>query len=417
MELFYNPDVMPPSEVKQTFVARAWLVDELLALLDAQPTGAGVQHVMLVAPRGMGKTTLLLMIEFAVREGHAGTAWQVVRFKEESYSVTDLADFWLAIVSHLADEPANAELAAQSEALQQQYRASADLADAVLALLRDWSRKHARRILVLADNFDMILDQIGDERENARLRDVLMNDGTFMLIGTATTFFGQARSYQQPLYNFFKVFNLDALDSAQIDDLLTKRATVDARAGFAEVLRANAGRLRALEYFTGGNPRLVLMLYRIAAQAGAIEVRRGLEKLLDEVTPYFKAKIELLPPQQRKILDHIAKLSAETREGQTPKQIAQTTRLPANQVSAQLRRMAADGYVRTANLRGRESYYTLAEPLFAVWYQMRFGRQARERVRWLVDFLRVWYEESDLEKEADRLGARFPATCRLRQER
>ena len=51
-----------------------------------------------------------------------------------------------------------------------------------------------------------------------------------------------------------------------------------------------------LHYFTGGNPRLALMLYRIVANSEFLEVRRGLEKLLDEVTPYYKAKIEILPP-------------------------------------------------------------------------------------------------------------------------
>jgi hypothetical protein len=407
MELFYNPDVMPPSEVKQTFVARAWLVDEILALADAQPEGAGVQHVLVVGPRGMGKTTLLLMLEFSAQEGRLRTAWQAVRFNEESYAITDLADFWLTVINHLAAQPGCQALSTRARSIETDYRKSDDLAEATLALLRDWSRENQRRILILADNFDMILSQIGDDRQNSRLRDVLMNDGTFMLVGAASTYFGQARSYHQPLYNFFKLYNLDALDTAQVEDLLIKRAALDARVNFTDVLRRNAARLRALEYFTAGNPRLVLMLYRIAAQAATIEVRQGLEKLLDEVTPYFKAKVELLPPQQRKILDHIAKLTSETREGQTPKQIAQATRLPANQVSAQLRRMTTDGYVRTANLRGRESYYTLSEPLFAVWYQMRFGREARERVRWLVDFLRAWYDEGELEQEVDRLGAQF----------
>ena len=54
------------------------------------------------------------------------------------------------------------------------------------------------------------MQQIGDERDNARLRHVLMNDGTLMLLGAATTFFREARAYDQPLYNFFRIFNLEA---------------------------------------------------------------------------------------------------------------------------------------------------------------------------------------------------------------
>ena len=63
------------------------------------------------------------------------------------------------------------------------------------------------------------------------------------------------------------------------------------------------------------------MLYRIVASAEIVDVKRGLEKLLDEVTPYYKAKIEILPPQQRKILDNLARVSGKTHEGLTPTQL------------------------------------------------------------------------------------------------
>ena len=47
MELLYNPDQMPESEVKATFIAREKLVDDLIALVKSQPDGAGTQHVVL----------------------------------------------------------------------------------------------------------------------------------------------------------------------------------------------------------------------------------------------------------------------------------------------------------------------------------------------------------------------------------
>ena len=415
MELLYNPDVMPAAQVKATFVGRQWLVDELVALVQRQPDGAGVQHVVIIAPRGMGKTTVLLMIEFAIREGPAAAEWQAVRFSEESYDVTDLADFWMKTLSHLAADTQDAGLLERADQLKAEHADSDGLEEAALALIKDWRRDHNRRLVLLVDNFDLILSQINDERDNARLRNVLMNDGTLMLIGAATSFFREARAYDQPLYNFFKIYNLEVLKSPQIEELLHKRAKVDQQPHFEETVKANAPRLHALEYFTGGSPRLVLMLYRVIARSELLEVRHGLEKLLDEVTPYFKAKIESLPVQQRKILDHIARLSSQTHEGQTPTTIAQATRLAPNQVSAQLRRLSEEGYVRAANLRGRNSYYTLSEPLFAIWYQMRFGREARQRLQWLVDFLRAWYDAQEAREEAARLQIRFRGLLRSGQ--
>jgi tetratricopeptide (TPR) repeat protein len=228
-----------------------------------------------------------------------------------------------------------------------------------------------------------------------------------MLVGGASSFFHEARAYDQPLYNFFRTWNLDSLDGEQINQLLLRRAEADKRPDFDRQLQQNEARIKVLHYFTGGNPRLVLMLYRIIASSDLIDVQRGLEKLLDEVTPYYKAKIESLPPQQRKILDHIARVSARTGSGLTPTEIASETRLPVNQVTSQLKRLSGLGYVRAANVRARSSWYSLAEPLYAIWHQMRFGRESRERMAWLVEFLKAWYTSREMLDEIERLAARF----------
>jgi len=413
MELYYNPEQMPDAEIKQTFVGREPMLKELLALVRRQPMGAGVQHVLLIGARGMGKTTMLLMLRFAVLEGDLHKKWQPVRFPEESYAVTDLADFWLAAIHHLAYETGDKELAARGDALKNEYRPSVDLAGAGLATLKDWSRQHGKRLLLLVDNLDMVLGQINNTTENARLRDALMNDGTFMLVGGATSFFHEARAYDQPLYNFFGTWNLDSLDGEQINQLLLRRAEADNRTDFERQLQQDEARIRTLHYFTGGNPRLVLMLYRIIASPDFIDALRGLEKLLDEVTPYYKAKIESLPPQQRKILDHIARVSARTHSGLTPTEIAAEARLPVNQVTSQLKRLSGLGYVRAANVRARSSWYSLAEPLYAIWHQMRFGRESRERMAWLVEFLTAWYTGREIIDETERLANQFAELMRV----
>lgn len=398
---------MPQQEIKDTFVARQALVERLVSLVRNQPEGAGVQHVVIVGPRGMGKTTLLLMIQLTVAEQGLTPPWQVIRFPEELYNVTDLAEFWLETARSLAFDAADAALTRQIAEIQARYTASDDLREASLALLKDWCRTHKRRLLLLVDNLSLLLSQINDERENASLRSVLMNDGFLMLIGAAPSIFREATGYDQALYNFFKIEHLESLSSAQTEDLLRRRAAADGIVDFDRTLRANRARFRVLEYFTGGNPRLVLMLYRVLAQSEVLEVRLGLEKLLDQVTPYYKDKMEILPPQQRKILDYIARESSRTHEGVTPSEIAKGARLAANVVSSQLKRLLESGYISTANLRGRNSYYTLAEPLYAIWYQMRFGRDARQRMGWLISFLKGWYDAEELVQESKRLKSQF----------
>jgi len=181
----YNPEVMPESEIQATFVARTPLLKELLHLIQHQLDGAGVQHVVIIAARGMGKTTVLLMLKFAVRDGELGEHWQAIKFPEESYGIYDLADFFLETLQLLAAETNDSDLRKKIESLREDYREPDDLQEAALALLKDWRREHGKRLLLLVENFDLILEQINDEQANASLRDVLMNDGTLMLIGGA----------------------------------------------------------------------------------------------------------------------------------------------------------------------------------------------------------------------------------------
>src|SRR5262249_29750404 len=355
----------------------------------------------------MGKTTVLLMVKFAIKDRGLADQWQAVKFPEESYGIYDLADLWIQTLELIAADTGDAELRRLTDDLKAKYPQNDELQEAAYAAIKDWRRKHGKRLLLLVENFHQILEQINDERDNARLRDALMNDGTVMFLGSATNFFKEARAYDQPLYNLFKIYDLANLRFEQMQELLRRRAKIDRIEDFQTKLKQNASRLRALEYFTGGNPRLVLMLYRVVSHSDVTEVRRALEKLLDEVTPYYKAKIEALHAQQRKILDHIARVSGETNEGLTPGEIAAAVRLSPNQVSSQLKRLSEVGYVRASNLRVRNSWYALSEPLYAIWHQMRFGRSARERMRWLIGILKALYTPEEMKAESSRLERRF----------
>lgn len=407
MDNLYNPDTMSKEDIKALFVARQALLKEMVSLIKNQPHGAGVQHALIISPRGMGKTTMLLMLQFAVEDSkELSKEWQAVRFPEESYDITELADFWLKVLRYLGDATNDATLESKIAEIESRFTKSEELREAAWALVKDWRKKNKKRIILLIDNFDMILSQIGNDIEQARLRDILMNDGTVMLIGCAPSYFYEITDYEQPLYNFFKIYNLNDLKFSDIQELLRRRAEMDEIENFEEILQKNKSRLRALETFTGGNPRLVLMLYRIITSSDMTEVRKGLERLLDAVTPYYKDKTEKLPPQQRKIIDQIAQYSLEKREGISPTEIAQRTRMTPNQVSSQLKRLAENGYVRALNIRGRNSFYVLSEPLYVIWAQMRFGRTAREKRGWLVQILKAIFDIQEIQKEIEKLGER-----------
>jgi len=408
MEMLYNPDVMSANEFKATFVGREDLLHELVGLVNSQPEGAGVQHAIVIAPRGMGKTSLLQRLYFAVLESELSNTWLPLKYPEELYGVADLADFWLETLRLLAVETHDPALGEQAKTLLLRFKQRGDIAEAAFALLKDVRQRSGKRLLLLVENLDQLFETFSDEQNNARLREVLMNDGTVMLVGSAVKYFKQARSYDQPLYNFFKTFDLNPLSFEQTQALLLRRAEEDGIAYFADTLQANIARQRVLYHFTQGIPRLVLMLYRVLMESDVSAVRLALEKLLDEVTPYYKARIEVLPTQTRKLLDFIARAAAKTHEGVSPTVLAAEVQLPVNQVNSQLKRLTEAGYLRSVPLRGRAACYVLSEPLYSLWHQMRLNPETRSRkLAWLVDFLYQWYDDRERVEEAERLFKSF----------
>ncbi|MBM4086126.1 MAG: hypothetical protein FJ272_15185, partial [Planctomycetes bacterium] len=159
-------------------------------------------------------------------------------------------------------------------------------------------------------------------------------------------------------------------------------------------------RLRAVHHLTGGNPRLALMLYQLCTHTELPEVRDALQALLDDVTPYYKARLEELPPQQRKVMDTFARLGRAA----TPTELAAETRLPVNQINSILKRLRELGFVALPpQQRRKATYYIVSERVFRIWHQMRFSAASRRKLEFLIEFVRIWYTAQEWSSEADRL--------------
>ena len=98
----YNPAHLTPDELKESFVSRDDTLAELLRVIREQTPGRPCQHMMLIGPRGMGKTTFGLRFLYAIKEDNElRKRWQPVAFHEESYGVAlralsrgELHDSW-----------------------------------------------------------------------------------------------------------------------------------------------------------------------------------------------------------------------------------------------------------------------------------------------------------------------------------
>lgn len=390
----HNPALLPAEVLLGEFTARGTLLVTLLRIVRQNVSGKPPQHVVLVGARGMGKTTTLWAVAHTIAgDPKLARQWQPVVFDEESRRVGDLADFWLEAIRQW-------ELATHSsEAKAEQLLASADtdLESRARAAFLAAVDRSGKRAVLLIDSLNEVFASISEPEALHRLRAFLMEDDRVMILGAATRHFEAITGLDEPFFDFFRIFELVPLTLAEMQETLRTLAERRGDQRVSETIEQRPGTIRSLHVLTGGNPRLVKTFYRLLAEGLRGDVRQDLERLVDELTPYFKAILDALPTQQQRIIDAVA-LAWEPVEVAA---VARATRLPSNQVSAQLRNLVRSGIVAAAAGSPKKKTYLLADRFSNIHYLMRHGRTARRRFDWFVLTLRALFPDPE---QADALA-------------
>ena len=102
--LKFNPGMLGDEELIQSFSIRQNYLGLIIEAIEGN-TGSSNRHVLLVGPRGIGKTMLVRRVAAAIRQQKElkDTFYPLI-FGEESYQVFSVGEFWLEALFHLADQ-------------------------------------------------------------------------------------------------------------------------------------------------------------------------------------------------------------------------------------------------------------------------------------------------------------------------
>lgn len=387
----YNPASLPKKVLLEEFVARREMLDEILDIIGANRAGEPQQHLLLVGPRGMGKTTMLFAVKYTVEDHpEIGREWLPLIFSEENYGIGDLADFWLEAIRSI-----EGELNLWSERAEELLEKNPpDLSTQAMDTFFGILDKTGKRALLLLDNLNEILSAIGDEHELHALRALLMEDSRIMIIGGSASYFDEVQKIERPFYEFFRSFHLDRFNREEMEEVLKVIAQRRKDTNVLKILKTDPGRVQALRILTGGNPRLVKVVYRLLHDGAFGDIRHDLQRLLDDCTPYFKHRIETLKTPARRVFDAIARRWDPTGVGE----LTVSLRKKSNYVSAQIKRLVNDGFVEEHGGHEKKKRYQVAERFYNIYYLMRYSRTGRKRLEWLAAFMKVFYTMEDYNK-------------------
>lgn len=400
----YNPAILDDSDFLAGFVARRDLADSLLARLGEITPRGQAKHYLILGQRGMGKTSLLRRLALGVREDATlATVLLPLTFREEQYNVHNLHTFWLNCLDALGDYFEKTGQADKADEIDRDtamlMRGDTDVEGAAaLDVFKRWAKREGRRPLLLLDNIDFILD--GLEAQHWSLRRVMQEAGGIVVVGASAAYLEATADPKGAFYDFFQVTVLEKLGQDELIACLRRLAQERGTEGrkVLNVLNRDPGRIRALHDLTGGNPRTLVLLYLLLELDAEGDVFSDLERLLDQVTVLYKARVEDLAPQARVVLDAVALAWNPV----TAADIAAATALETSAVSTQLDRLQKNGIIEKVSLSSTaRAGFQLGERFFNIWYLMRHGpRRQRTRLRWLTSFLRGFYSPAQLSERA-----------------
>lgn len=390
----YNPQEMPEEQFVARFVVRRDTLDALLRQIRSAAPGETFKHTIIQGLRGQGKTTLLRKLSICVRDDAELSSWMIpVLFREEEYSVTSLCRLWELVAEHLAERPEFEGLPDQYEEAYQSPYYEKDC----FSILADALQKADKTLLLLIDNLGEMLGKFGI-RDQQRLREILQTSRRIRIVGASAITLEQHYDQGKPFFQFFTMKNLEGLNAEEARDLLLGLGNEEQTKKMEDVLRTRPGKVEALRRLTAGVPRTLILLFEIFLDDHGSALH-DLDMLLDRVTPLYKHRLDDLPAQQQAIVNAIAL----GWDAMSTKEIAQKTRLPSKQVSAQLTQLERNYIVRRITTSTKNHLYQLEERFFNIWCLMRLGRKNdRRRATWLVRFLEAWCDEQELAERAER---------------
>lgn len=385
----YTPDEMPQVEFLERFVVRTDIFEDIFEDMQTSDYKVANQHYIIIGQRGQGKTTLLRKLQIEVENDKKLSKFLLpVKFAEEQYQIRSLSRLWEEVADYL--QSLHEDMFPHVLDGMEEHFDDEDYELKSFSYLEYALKKKKIKLLLLIDNIDELIGKL-NEKEQRRLREILLESSSFRIVGSSTKMLEQHYDYGKPFYEFFKIIKLKGFTKEESIAFLRSIGKGGQKEKMENLIETNPARIETLRQLTGGVPRTLVMLFDIFLDEDG-NAFDDLLKVLDDATPLYKHRLDELPPQLQEIVHTIA----INWDGMYTAEIAKKTRLSTKVISAQLGKLEKYDIVESEQA-GKNKIYKIKERFFNIWYLMRFGRKKeRQRVEWLVRFLESWFTKEEL---------------------
>jgi tetratricopeptide (TPR) repeat protein len=416
MELnFFNPKSQKEEDFLNNFVARQNTLKFFLQQLRLTAVGQPARHILVVAPRGYGKTSLLRRISIEVRkEAEFSERYIALTFREEQHNIISLDVFWrnclVALQEAREDEGATAAEIDDLDAMWVKFAPRSTLkrdeqdGEPAWQAFQAHCQQLGRRPILLIDNLDSLLAGLTAQHQWS-LRRILQREDSPVLMAAASRYPESTHDGKAAFYDFFSIQTLSRLSDDEVMQCLRTLALHRGEKGkkVINLLNNDPGRISALNTLAGGNPRTLNVLYSVLEADMSADILSQLSAMLDTFTGWYQARTEEIAPQSRAVFDALALNWNPIKAAD----LSLITGLDTPTVSSHLSKLEKAGYAETVSLstkgKGRNGYQ-VSERFYNIWYLMRNGpRRAQKEIKFLTAFLQSCFNVSERRTMAEKM--------------
>jgi hypothetical protein len=392
LSVYQNANVDDYEIIKAGFIVRMIEFETIISSLKKRESGNSIQHELILGWRGSGKSTLLKRIEVEINEDkQLNRKYIPVNLAEEQAGIYRLFDLWELVLNELYNR-SNEEF--QMEDFSRFVDEQAYTRYLYNEIHRFCETKKKKAVLLL-DNFDRIIGNFSDDGH--LLRETLVNYRDIVLIAASARMDEHFWRYDQPFYDFFRRHRLETLSSKETFLLLNHWSeTLDfneqERERVKGLLQKHPGKVENIRILTDGLPRTMFFFLKFVVQTDKPVGVDFLKKIMDEVTPLYRERLNNLTPQLCKIIYEMAFMW----EAVPTKEIAARCKMESKLISANLKTLADSNIIETIATNKRNNLYRIAERFFNMWLIVTQGNPNQKRkARWMSEFLENWYDKNE----------------------
>ncbi|MGJ8746098.1 tetratricopeptide repeat protein, partial [Polaribacter sp.] len=390
---YYQSANNDAKSIKENFVIRVAEFQQIIGALLNKEIDDPLQHELILGRRGSGKSTLLKRIEIEICENDKlNKKYIAINFPEEQTSIYRLFDLWTIVIEEFNDKfDENIITKKYSE-----FKSDEEYTRYLYNLIQVALDKKKKRLVLLLDNFDRIIESFNDDGN--LLRETLINFHDIQIIGGSTRMSEHFWKYDQPFYEFFRRHHLEALSSKEMIKLILHWSDTLNYPKLKDFAKNNLGKIESIRILTDGLPRTLQFFIEILLDNSELYGYDYLKKIMDKVTPIYQERLNMLTPQLRKIVAEMAFLW----EACSTKQLVEKCQMQSKLVSANLKTLIDKGIVTKVETGKKNHLYRISERFFNMWFIVTQGNPNQKRkAKWLSIFLEYWYGKNDFKNLVD----------------